>query len=275
MGNTQRLSMTIVDKYNTRVEQTNSLLCVGLDTDVARIPDNFRNTKFPRFEFNRYIIEQTHTFVSAYKPNMAFYENNGASGWHELSLTIEYLRANYPDIVTICDAKRGDIENTNAQYAHAIFDELGFDAITVSPYMGKQSLEPFLERKDKAVIVLCRTSNDGAGEIQDLHIDGTPLWEFIATKVVQEWNTHNNCMLVMGATYPSEIQRVRRLVGEMTLLVPGIGTQGGQIEPIVVAGVNHLYKGLIINASRSVIYADNPAQEAQRFRDKINAHRGA
>jgi orotidine-5'-phosphate decarboxylase len=190
-------------------------------------------------------------------------------------MTVEYLREKYPQVVTVCDAKRADIGNTNHGYVSAIFDDLGFDAVTLHPYLGREALEPFLARKDKACIVLCRTSNPGAGEFQDLHVEGRPLWQAVAQKVSREWNVNGNCMLVVGATYPDEMLVVREIAPEMTLLVPGIGAQGGDVEAVVSAGLDSNGKGLMISASRSVLFSDNPAAAARALRDEINAAREA
>lgn len=265
--------MRILEKYVSQVEKVNSLVCVGLDSHYEKLPSHFLAMDFPQFEFNRWVVDQTHEFVSAYKPNTAFYEARGEQGWHELALTMDYLHTNYPDIVTICDAKRADIGSTNVGYVSAIFDELGFDAITLHPYLGKEALHPFLEREDKACIILCRTSNPGAGELQDLEVHGKPLWRVVAEKVSQEWNINGNCMLVVGATYPDEMRQVREIVGEITLLVPGIGEQGGDIEKTVKAGLNNAGQGMMINSSRGIIFAENPAAETKKLRDEINRHR--
>lgn len=265
--------MRALDKFNSRVDFANSLLCVGLDSDINHLPHQFREDEFPQFHFNQWIIEQTHPYVAAYKPNIAFYEARGEQGLHELRLTMEYLRQSHPDILTICDAKRADIGSTSEAYAQAIFDELGFDAVTLHPYLGREALQPFLSRGDKGCIILCRTSNPGAGELQDLPVDGKPLWLVIAEKVCRDWNTNNNCMLVVGATYPDELRRIRQSVGDMTLLVPGIGAQGGDVEAAVHTGINSLGKGMIINAARSIIFADHPGQAAQFLRDEINRYR--
>ena len=269
------LSMHILEKYNQRVDVVNSLLCVGLDSDLDRMPERFRRTPFAQFAFNKWIVEQTHPYVSAYKPNIAFYEAHGDAGIKALKMTVEYLQEYHPDILTICDAKRGDIGSTNEGYVKAIFDWLGFDAVTLNPYLGREALLPFLERADKGCIFLCHTSNPGAGELQDLEVAGKPLWQIVAEKVRDEWNTHGNCMLVVGATYPDELRHVRELVGEMTLLVPGIGAQGGDIEQTVRAGLNASGKGLIINSARGVIFVPDPAQTARRLRDQVNRSRPA
>lgn len=245
-------------RYSARVQKSNSLLCVGLDSDRG-------------FAFNKQIIDSTHAFVAAYKPNAAFYE--GAQGMSELARTMDYLHTTHPDIFTILDAKRGDIGNTNDAYVRVIFDELGFDAVTLHPYMGHESLLPFLDRRDKVSIILCRTSNPGAGELQDLPVDGTPLYQVLAKKVSMEWNKNENCMLVVGATAPEEMRVIRSIVGDITFLVPGIGAQGGDVQAVVTAGINSQKRGLIINSSRGIIFAPDPAHEAKKLRDEINLHR--
>jgi orotidine-5'-phosphate decarboxylase len=265
--------MNALQKYEDRVDAINSLLCVGLDSDLKRLPERFQREPHPQFTFNRWIIEQTHPFTSAYKPNIAFYEARGDEGLRELEMTLAYLREHHPDILSICDAKRADIGSTNAGYVTAVFDRMGFDAVTLHPYLGREALQPFLERADKACIILCRTSNPGAGDLQDLQVGDKPLWQVVAEKVQQEWNTHGNCMLVVGATYPQELAQVRQLVGDMTLLVPGVGAQGGEVGPVVTGGKNSVGKGLIINASRSIIFADDPASAAKLLRDEINQFR--
>jgi orotidine-5'-phosphate decarboxylase len=261
------------DKYDARADAISSLLCVGLDTDIRSLPEAFQHEALPQFAFNRHVIEQTHQYAAAYKLNMAFYEQRGEQGLHELRLTVDYLRTEHPAIFTICDAKRGDIGSTNEAYAAAIFDGLGFDAVTLHPYVGREALSPFLSRADKVAIILCRTSNPGAGELQDLQVGDKPLWQVIAEKVSQEWNAHGNCMLVVGATYPDELRRVREIVGDMTLLVPGIGAQGGDVEATVKAGLNRAGRGMIVNSSRGILLSDDPGAAARALRDDINAYR--
>ena len=262
--------MNATAKYNARVDAAGSLVCVGLDSDINRLPERFQSSRTPQYDFNRWIIEQTHPFASAYKPNIAFYEARGDAGLHELKLTMDYLRGEHPGILTICDAKRADIGSTNAGYVREVFDWLAFDAVTLNPYLGQEALAPFLERSDKGCIILCRTSNPGAGEFQDLLVDGVPLWAAIAGEVARKWNVLGNCMLVAGATYPDELRVIREIVGDMALLVPGIGPQGGEIEPTVRAGLNSARKGLILNSSRGILFADDPAAEARKLRDAIN-----
>jgi orotidine-5'-phosphate decarboxylase len=186
---------------------------------------------------------------------------------------MEYLCHHHPDILTICDAKRGDMDSTSVGYVAEIFDWLGFDAVTLNPYLGRDSLQPFLDRAEKGCIILCRTSNPDSGELQSLLVDDKPLWQIVAEKVHGEWNSSGNCMLVTGATYPDELRQVRAIVGDMTLLVPGIGAQGGSVEAVLKAGLNSDGKGLIINAARSVIFADNPGAEARKLNDEINRYR--
>lgn len=256
-------------KYQARVETVNSMVCVGLDSNMQRLPKRFLQTDQPQFKFNQWIIDQTHEHVCAYKPNLAFYEARGEVGWRELGLTLEYLHTQHPDIFLIADAKRGDIGSTNEGYVAALFDQLEFDAVTLNPYLGKEALEPFLERRDKVSIILCRTSNSGAGEFQDLMADGKPVWEHAATNVVRDWNQNNNCMLVAGATYPEELAKIREIVGEMPILVPGIGAQGGDLEAVLKAGLNREKKGLIINSSRGIIFDDNPDQAAVSLKQAV------
>ncbi len=262
-----------IEKYNQRADAINSLVCVGLDPEFAKLPDRFKSAGFPQFEFNKYIIDATYAHAAAFKPNVAFYEARGDAGLRELKMTMDYLREHHPDIFTICDAKRGDIGNTNAQSVAAIFDLFGFDAATVQPYLGKEAILPFLNRTDKVTIVLVRTSNPGAGEIQDLLVDGKPLWQIVAEKCEHEWNEHGNVMQVIGATYPKEMEVIRGIAKEMTFLVPGVSAQGGKVEATVKAGLNSDKKGMIINSSRGIIFANDPGAEAKKLKEEINRHR--
>jgi len=262
----------IIDKYNQRAKKINSLLCVGLDADFEKLPEKFKQMENPQFEFNKWIIEETNEYAAAFKPNSAFYEARGDKGLQELKMTMDYLIEKYPDIFTILDAKRADIGNTNNGYVMSIFDWLGFDAVTLHPYLGKEALLPFLERGDKGSIILCRTSNPGAPEFQDLEIEGAPLWEIVAKKVASDWNKNKNCMLVVGATYPEEMKKIRGLVGDMTFLVPGIGAQGGNISDVMKAGFNSEGLGLIINSARGIIFAENPRKEVQKLCEEISKY---
>jgi orotidine-5'-phosphate decarboxylase len=258
-------------RLDARMVAIDSLVCVGLDSAIGRIPDRFQRENHPQFAFNRWVIEQTLPYAASYKPNLAFYEARGAAGWHELARTMELLHAMAPDVFTIADAKRADIGSTNAGYVTALFDELGFDAVTLHPYLGAEALAPFLERADKACIVLCRTSNSGAAELQDLEVEGRPLWETVARRVRDEWNAYGNCLLVIGATYPAELARARQLCPDLTFLVPGVGAQGGDAATVVANGLAADGRGLLINSSRGIIFADDPAAAARALRDDIRA----
>lgn len=266
--------MTIYQKYTTRVKAIKSMLCVGLDSEIAKLPARFTDQEFPQFSFNKWIIDQTYDLAAAYKPNAAFYEARGADGWRELQMTIDYLRTQHPEIMTILDAKRADIGNTNDGYVVAIFDQLGFDAVTLHPYLGAEALQPFLAREDKACIILCKTSNPGAGEFQDQLVSAPgqpakPLWQVVAETVSRDWNKNQNCMLVVGATYPADLEAIRQIVGSMLLLVPGVGAQGGAVADLE-AGLT-AEGGLIINSARSIIFNPNPRRAAQLLVDQMRA----
>ena len=259
--------MTFQQKLDNIVKKNNSLLCIGLDPVLEKLPKHLLKLKSPFFEFNKQIIDATHDLVCCYKPNSAFYEALGEKGIGELKKTCDYLHKNYPDIFIILDAKRADIGSTNEGYVTYAFDYLGVDAITLHPYLGKEALQPFLDIRDKGLFILCKTSNPGSDEFQkDLYLR-------VAQHVSKEWNKNHNCFLVVGATYPKELQEIRKLAGGMTFLVPGIGTQGADIEPTVKAGLNSKNAGLIISASRGIIYADNPRVKAEELKDTINTYR--
>ena len=265
--------MTFQEKLDKIVKKNNSLISVGLDSNIENIPQKFRTKSHPQFEFNKWIIDQTHDLVCAFKPNSAFYEANGAKGIEELKLTCDYIKNKYPEIPVILDAKRGDIGSTNEGYIQYIFEYLKADAITVQPFLGSEAITPFLELKDKGIIILCKTSNSGAGELQDLKVNNELLYCYIARIVKEKWNYNNNCMLVVGATYPKELREIRKIVGEMTLLVPGIGSQGGDVEKTVKAGLNSIKSGMIINSSRGIIFSKNPRKEAHKLKNEINQMR--
>ena len=268
--------------FQTKLEKSwslnQSLLCVGLDTDPNRIPQCIKGDQ-RLFEFNRAIIEATAASVCAFKPQIAYYAAIGAE--KQLEQTINYIKSNHPDLLVILDAKRGDIGATAKMYAKEAFERYNADAVTVNPYMGGDTLEPFLEYQDRGVIVLCRTSNPGSGDLQQLEVGPTTsLSTAVARKAFTEWNTNNNVGLVVGATYPEEIRQVRELVGNMPLLVPGIGAQGGDLEAVVKAGIDANKNGLMINASRSIIYAGDgenfaeaAASEAALLHGQINVAR--
>ena len=247
-------------------------VCVGLDSDYSKIPQFLKEEKSISdaiFEFNRAIIDKTADLVCAYKIQIAYFEKEGIEGLKALELTVKYLKENYPEIPIILDAKRGDIASTNAAYAKAYFDNLGVDALTLHPYLGKESLQPFLEYKNKGVIILVKTSNKGAGEIQDLEINGEPLYKLIARKVKNEWNENGNCLLVVGATYPEELKEIREIAGEIPILIPGVGEQGGDLEKVVLGGIDKNKKGVIINSSRGVIFASESEDFAEVAREKV------
>jgi orotidine-5'-phosphate decarboxylase len=249
--------MNFIEKLENCSKKNNSLVCVGLDSDISKLPDVILKEKHQQFSFNKAIIDATHDLVCAYKPNIAFYESRGLPGIEAIKLTCDYLRQTYPEIPLILDAKRADIGNTNEGYAKFAFDYLGVDAITLHPYLGKEALKPFLDRNDKGCIILCKTSNPGAGEFQDLEANHKPLYQIVAENVVHDWNYNQNCLLVVGATYPDELKQVRKIVGEMMLLVPGIGAQGADLEKTLKAGLTQQKSGLIINSSRVIIFASN------------------
>jgi orotidine-5'-phosphate decarboxylase len=265
--------VTTLQKLQHRAANIHSLLCVGLDPELSKLPPEFAKQKQPLLTFNKWIIDQTHQFAVAYKPNMAFYEALGNEGLVQLKLTLEYLQKKHPEIVTICDAKRADIGNTNQGYVTAIFEDLKFDAVTLHPYLGQEALMPFLERKEKLNIILCRTSNPGAPEFQDLKVEGKkPLWQVVAQKVSQDWNTHQNCALVVGGTYPEEMKVVRQQDDKIWFLVPGIGAQGGDLQAVLKSGLNSQKTGLIINAGRSIIWAKEPQMAAAELAQEIAAY---
>jgi orotidine-5'-phosphate decarboxylase len=261
--------MSAIKKYDDRAKAVNSLLCVGLDADIAKIPQKFLDMEYPQFEFNKWIIDETHEFAAAYKPNSAFYEARGDQGMKELKMTMDYLTGKHSDIFTILDAKRADIGNTNMGYVQSIFDWLGFDSMTLHPYLGREALQPFFDRKDKCSIILAKTSNPGAGEFQDKDLEGKPLWQHVAGKVASEWNVNKNLMIVMGATYPEDVRKAREITGEMTFLIPGTGAQGGEVKDFVSLGKNSDGRGMIINSSRGIIFSSDPRLEAQKLRDEI------
>jgi len=243
-------------------------LCVGLDPVLEKLPAHFAKTPNSILEFNKQIIDATAQYVCAFKPNSAFYEAFGAEGWSVLQETISYAQEKYPEIPIILDAKRADIDSTNLGYTRAIFETLGADAVTIHPYLGQHAVQPFLNYKDKGIIILVRTSNPGAGEFQDLLLDDKPLYQHVAQKIASEWNTNNNCAVVVGATYPEELAVVRKIVGDMPILIPGIGAQGGDLEKTVKAGQDSRGWGMIISASRSIIYASDGEDFAEKAREE-------
>jgi orotidine-5'-phosphate decarboxylase len=263
--------LSFQDQLAQASKTNNSLLCVGLDIDLSKIPQSLLNQEDPIFNFNRAIITATKDLVCAYKPNMAFYEMHGIYGLQSLIKTIEYIHST--KIPVILDAKRGDIGNSSAAYAKSIFQVFKADAVTVAPYMGEDSIAPFLEYKDKGIFVLCLTSNSGAQDFEP------PIYKTVASKV-QAWNKNKNAGLVVGATKPEQLREVRQLTPDLPLLIPGIGAQGGDVKATVAAGVDSKGEKAIINSSRSIIYASNKDDfaetaktAAKKLRDEINGYR--
>jgi orotidine-5'-phosphate decarboxylase len=270
--------MTFINKLKAAWTKNNSLLCVGLDPDLDKLPKHLKELPHPFFEFNKAIIDATGDLVCAFKPQFAFYAAYGAE--KELEDTINYIRDKYPNVVIILDSKRGDVGSTASMYAVEAFDRYNADAVTINPYFGLDSMAPFLDRADKGVIILCRTTNPGAGEIQDLKVGNQKLYQVIAERAATVWNYNNNIALVVGATHLPELRDVRTIIGDMPFLIPGIGAQGAEVEATVKNGADSTGAGMIISASRSIIYAgDGPdfaqaaAAEARKLKDEINQYR--
>ena len=239
-----------------------SLLCVGLDPNQAKLPASLSSKSASLFEFNREIIDATAPYVCGYKPQIAYYAALGAE--KELEQTIAYIKTHYPDLPVILDAKRGDIGATAKMYAIEAFERYQADAVTVNPYMGGDTLEPFLEYKDRGVIILCRTPNPGSGDLQQLLANGSSIAHIVAAKAAQQWNENENIALVVGATYPEEIRSIRELVGDLPLLIPGVGAQGGDLTAVLNNGLISSGNGLMINASRSIIHASSEHDFAEQ-----------
>jgi len=269
--------MKYKDKLARIQKKNNSFVCVGLDSDLNKLPKFLLENRYPQFAFNKAIIDATHNFVCAYKPNSAFYEVQGEYGVLQLKMTCDYLREKYKQIPVILDVKRADIGESNDHYNKFAFEYLGVDAITLHPYLGHEALEPFLKRTDKCCYILCRTSNPGAGELQDLKVDGKPLYQVVAKMVANTWDKNQNCGLVVGATYPGELKTVRKIAPNLQLLIPGVGAQGGDLKKAVQYATNKSGDGFIISSSRGIIFAGNDKDfakkaqiEAEKLRDAIN-----
>ena len=269
--------MNFINALNSAWRENNSLLCVGLDPDPARFPAHLQNRPDAIFEFCRAIVDATADVVCSFKPQIAYFAARRAE--EQLEALIDHIHVRHPTTPVILDAKRGDIGSTAEQYAIEAFERFRADAVTINPYLGRDSVDPYLAYRDKGIILLCRTSNPGGSELQFLDVGGEKLYERVARLVSKEWNTNGQCALVVGATFPGEIARVRTLTGDMPLLVPGIGAQGGDIEATVRAGCT-ASGGLIINSSRAILYAGkgedyaNAARSvAVATRDAINLHR--
>ena len=286
--------MSFYQRLNAAWDRSGSMLCVGLDPDVARFPTAMRGSVNAIEEFCRAIVDATGDLVCAFKPQIAYFAAVGAE--KQLENVCEYIRTKFPDVVLILDAKRGDIGDTAALYAREAFSRYGADAVTVNPYLGTDSLEPFLATPGKGTIVLCRTSNAGSSEFQSLEVDGEPVYLRVARTAATKWRMIGECALVVGATYPDELARVRAIVGDMPILVPGIGAQGGDINAVVRAGASRpssstttptsppatrastapsTNRGLIINSSRAILYASDGANFATAAREVALATRAA
>lgn len=256
--------MSFMQQLRARWREAGSLLCVGLDPEPRKFPAAMANDPEATFEFCRAIVDATAEFVCAFKPQVAHFSALGLE--RDLERLIAHIHRSHPGIPVILDSKRGDIGSTASNYAIEAFDRYGADAVTVNPYLGKDSVQPFLDRAGKGVIVLCRTSNPGSGEFQDLVVDGRPLYQHVAARVAREWNASGECMLVVGATWPKELGQVRALVGDLPFLVPGIGAQGGDVQAVVSQGATADGTGLVISSSRAILYAGGGADFAEAAR---------
>ncbi len=272
--------MKFTQKLAAAWEKNNSLLCIGLDPDTTRLPAHLQQQADGIFVFCKAIIDATHDLACAFKPQIAYFAALGAED--QLQAVCDYVRTTYPHLPIVLDAKRGDIGATAQQYAREAFERYGADAVTVNPYMGFDSVQPYLAWQEKGVIVLCRTSNPGGSDLQFLQVEGRPLYQHVADLVANQWNRNGQCALVVGATFAQELAQVRSIVGDMPLLVPGIGAQGGDIAASVRAGRTANGTGMMINSSRAILFA---AKEGEDFataarqaalvtRDEINRYRG-
>ncbi|WP_100616062.1 orotidine-5'-phosphate decarboxylase [Confluentibacter citreus] len=264
------------NQLTSEIQKKKSFLCIGLDVDLDKIPSHLLQEEDPIFAFNKAIIDATHHLCVAYKPNTAFYEAYGLKGWKALEKTINYLNENYPEIFTIADAKRGDIGNTSSMYAKAFFEDLGFDSVTVAPYMGKDSVEPFLAFEDKHTILLALTSNEGAFDFQTKTVEGKELYKQVL-ETSKTWKNSHNLMYVVGATKAEYLADIRKIIPDSFLLVPGVGAQGGNLQDVCKYGMNK-HVGLLINSSRGIIYASNKedfakiaAQKALELQQEMEA----
>ncbi len=276
--------MSFIEQLRARWHASNSLLCIGLDPDLAKFPDAFVDDDDALFAFCRDIADATAEFACAFKPQIAYFaaHNHGEAALQRL---IAHINATHPDVPVILDAKRGDIGNTAEQYALEAFDRFGADAVTLNPYMGRDSAEPFLQRNDRGCVFLCHTSNPGARDLQELEVsdangESAQLYQHVARTIARDWNTDGNCALVVGATFPEELKVIRDIVGDMPLLIPGVGAQGGDVEAVVRNGKTADGSGLMINSSRGILYAssgagyaDAAADAARALRDQINRYR--
>ena len=270
--------MTFYEKIAQAWAKNNSLVCVGLDPDYNKLPECVKGEKYPLFAFNKAIIDATKDQVCAYKPQAAYYAGQDRDA--DLQMTMDYLAETAPEVPVILDVKRGDIGSTAEMYAKEAFERYHADAVTVNPYMGFDTLKPFLDHADKGVIILCRTSNPNSGDLQNLVSDGYMLYEHVAMLVRDRWNYNKNAALVIGATYPEELKKIRTLCPELPFLVPGVGAQGGDVQKVIANGATADKTGLIINSSRGIIYAskgedfaEKAADAAKELKDLINSFR--
>jgi orotidine-5'-phosphate decarboxylase len=270
--------MGFMQALKARWADSGSLVCVGLDPEPAKFPSRVAQQADAVFAFCRAIADATAEYACAFKPQIAHFAALGAED--ALARLIAHIHATHPGIPVILDAKRGDIGSTAQQYAREAFDRYAADAVTANPYLGRDSVQPFLDRADRGVIILCRTSNPGAGDLQDLLVDGRPLYQHVAEKVARAWNGNGNCALVVGATWPEQLREVRAIVGDMPILVPGVGAQGGDVEAVVRNAVSADGTGLLVSSSRAILYAspgddfaDAAAAAARDLRDTINRYR--
>lgn len=270
--------MSFMQALRARWEQAESLVCVGLDPELSRFPVQFGGDTDPVFNFCRAIVDATAPYVCSFKPQIAHFAALGAED--ALRRLIAHIHTAHPGVPVILDSKRGDIGSTAQHYASEAFDRYAADAVTVNPYLGRDSVQPFLDRADRGVVILCRTSNPGAGDLQDLDVDGHPLYQHVAEKIARDWNGNGNCALVVGATWPEQLREVRTIVGEMPFLVPGVGAQGGDVEAVVTNARTADGTGLIVSSSRAILYASSgkdfaeaAGQASKALRDEINRYR--
>lgn len=270
--------MTFMQTLTQRWKDSGSLVCVGLDPEPAKFPQRFAGDADAVFGFCRDIVDATAEFACAFKPQIAHFAALGAED--ALERLVAHIHDAHPGVPVILDAKRGDIGSTAQRYAAEAFDRYGADAVTANPYLGGDSLKPYLDRADRGVVVLCRTSNPGAGDLQDLLVDGRPLYQHVAAKAAGEWNGNGNVSLVVGATWPEQLREVRAIVGDMPLLVPGVGAQGGDAEAVVRNACSGDGSGLMVSSSRAILYASSgddyataAAGAARALRDTLNLHR--
>ncbi len=274
---------SFMDRLRDRWAHADTLVCVGLDPEPAKFPAKFAHDPDAIFHFCRDIVDATAPYVCAFKPQIAHFA--AAHAEEALRMLILHIGFRYPDIPVILDSKRGDIGSTAQHYASEAFDRYGADAVTVNPYLGRDSVQPFLDRADKGVVILCRTSNPGAGDLQDMVLydksgSGRPLYQHVAEKIARDWNENDNCALVVGATWPEQLREVRAIVGDVPFLVPGVGAQGGDVAAVVTNARTRDGAGLVVSSSRAILYASSgddyaeaAANAARALRDEINRHR--